>query len=175
MKYLVNYTSNAKSQLDITRPRTYLIGSNTANAYYDNSAINLTEIYSGSGTVSTKSTGSFSYSGLNFIRGSYKANSYKYSYSTPSNAFFIDLNVSTLDAYSSKIIGIKINDGELIPGYYKKTSYCWEFESPDLLIAYGYRPGSGQGSSGTTKTQILSSDKVNLTSGNNITFKLYTW
>jgi len=175
MKYLVKYAKSQLSQLDIIRPRTYLVGSNTTNVYYDNSVINLTEIYSGSGTVSTKSTGSFSYSGLNFISGSYKADSYKYSYSTPSNAFFIDLNVSDLDTYNNKIIGIKINDGELITGYYKRSSYCWEFESPDLLIAYEYRDGSGQGRPGTTKTQILSSDKVNLISGNNITFKLYTW
>ena len=178
MKYLTKYSSSSLANLDITRPRVYLTGSDTT-PYYDAGPLVLTEIYSGSGTVSAKSTGSYTYSGLGTLNTTYTHSSGWTNFYSTSSGYFIDLDVNSLRSYSSKIIGIKINDGDLIPGYYTNSSgsgwSSWSFQSQDLLIIYEHRDGSGQGQSGKTAKGFYSMNSVNLTENSNITFKLYTW
>ena len=168
MKHIRIYSTATEKNKDITRPRVYMTNRTSGSPVYFDATLNLTEIYSGSGTVQPKTSGSFSAAG----------NAYNYKYQSTTNPQQDTININVDNVRNKSIVGLSINDGDMIIGTINfggaPQGYNFTFTSDKVYIYDYLKEPSGQGGSTTIVKYIYTKD-INLTTGSTVTYKVYTW
>lgn len=171
MNYIKTYNDTVDANCDFLIPRTGIV-KDKSNIYYNKS---YSEIYSGSGTITTKKNESHTVT--NNKLSPYKSFQYTITYNNFINISSIYSTIETALKSDSGYIGISINNGNIIGGYYYKHAtpilLNIVFYSPILYIYYYRKEGSGQGASVTITQYIYTSNELNLNNNTNITFKIY--
>lgn len=144
MKYLNNYETETKRDVDLNRPMVSVIDGDASTLTYDEDT-DYTVLITGSFYMTSKTTAPSS-------------SGYLYKYSASDYKIITDIN----DTNNGKTFGININNGEyfifVTYAYTHGTGwYMFKFTgAPDMYIEYGVRSGSGQGSSDTVTAFIYS-------------------